>query len=113
MNADGSYRGPFPGARMSGSEEDYQRHVAYADAVLGRSVARLKAAGKYDDAMIIVTADHGWTPNLQSDSILHPARLLRVPLVMKMPGQTTARRVEERVKNSSLRGLIAIVTNGT
>ncbi len=39
-----------------------QRHllqVGYADRLLGRMVRRLRAAGVWDDALVIVTADHG------------------------------------------------------
>ena len=41
---------------------NYQRYllqVGYVDTLLGRLVARLREVGVYDDALIVVTADHG------------------------------------------------------
>ena len=65
---------PVPGTTLPGLHDQtwsrdpfvvgqgVQRHllqVGYADRLLGRMVARLRAAGVWDDALVIVTADHG------------------------------------------------------
>src|SRR5258707_751127 len=57
FNPDGTYRGAYRGERMSHDVEGYRRHLAYLDVVLGQFFAALSSAGKFDDAMIIVTSD--------------------------------------------------------
>lgn len=73
-----------------------QRHllqVGATDALLGRLIDRLQDQGLWDEAMVVVLADHGaaFDPG-------HPYRrpdadtaheIYRVPLFVKQPGQTT------------------------
>lgn len=78
---------------------DHQRlllQAAYTDAVIGRVTDRLKDAGLYDDAIVVVVADHGigLSPGgviraATGSSGLPPdnyADLLYVPLIIKAPG---------------------------
>ena len=73
---------------------EYQRHllqVQYADTLLGELLARLRAIGLYDDALVIVTADHGASlrPGT-SFRVPDPetfADVAAVPLLVKRPGQ--------------------------
>jgi hypothetical protein len=106
--------GPLlPGLRPDGvwAQDDwivsqsYQAHLlqlGYVDALLGRIIGRLKEAGLYDPALIVVTADHGasFRPGesfkaLQENNALD---ILAVPLLVKAPGQrrggTSDRNVE-------------------
>ena len=84
---------------------EYQRHllqVQFADRVLGDLLRRLRAAGLYDDALVVVTADHG--------ASLRPGRPFRlpteetfadvaaVPLIVKRPGQRRGRVSAENVE---------------
>ena len=84
---------------------EYQRHllqVQFADRVLGDLLRRLRAAGFYDDALVVVTADHG--------ASLRPGRPFRlpteetfaeiaaVPLIVKRPGQRRGRVSAENVE---------------
>ena len=76
--------------------EGYQRHllqVAYVDRVLGDTLAKLKSARIYDDALVIVAADHGCSFHPGgSRRALRPANwadVLRVPLLVKLPAQQT------------------------
>ena len=60
------------------------------DAALGELVAALKARGRYENALIIVTADHGELLG-EHDIVGHMGRmlyepLLHVPMVVKFPG---------------------------
>jgi hypothetical protein len=73
------------------SYHQYLQQVGYADQFLGRLIEKLKTAGIYDKALIIVTADHG--VSFQDES---PRRsiddrnsrdLLQVPMLVKLPGQ--------------------------
>jgi hypothetical protein len=79
LDADGSYRGPFRGDRERGTRTDYRRSLRYLDHVVGEAVARLEARGLFDDALLILTSDHGWKR--------HDERVLHVPLVLKLPRQ--------------------------
>jgi hypothetical protein len=60
-----------------------------ADGLVGRLRARLEHAGLYDDALIVVTADHGiaYQPNahLRNFSEHTAAEIAPVPLIVKMP----------------------------
>lgn len=73
---------------------NYQRYllqVGYADTLLGRLVARLRQVGIYDDALIVVTADHGASlrPGMSfrrpNESTFE--EIAAVPLFLKRPGQ--------------------------
>ena len=68
---------------------------------VGRIVDDLKASGRYDDTLIVLTADHGdgfWEHGFISHSNLPFEELVHVPLIVKMPGSAGAgRRVEDLV----------------
>ena len=75
-------------------DQSWQRHLlqlGYADRVLGRLLARLKATGLYDRALLIVTADHGVSFRAgEKRRPLSPANLediAYVPLFVKLPGR--------------------------
>ncbi|MCR9140976.1 MAG: sulfatase-like hydrolase/transferase [bacterium] len=80
----------------------YRRHlmqVAYTDRLFGRLIARLKAAGIYDDAIIVVTADHGISfrpgrSRRDPDETNHH-EIANVPLLIKLPGQKRG-RIDDR-----------------
>ena len=50
------YRAPEP---FASQHEPYDAEVAYADAMLGKLLADLRAAGQLDRTLVIVAADHG------------------------------------------------------
>jgi hypothetical protein len=86
FEADGRYRGAFEDDRMGGTVEDYTRQVRYLDAVLGRLLDELEAAGRLDSAVVVVTSDHSWKKDLDQAERVRE-RLRRVPLVVKAAGQ--------------------------
>lgn len=106
MDANGEYRGPDGGAWEKANLEGYQRNLARLDHLLGEFVAAMKAAGRYDDAMIVLTSDHSWRddpargPSNPADALTH------VPLIVKRPGQTSPVCVEERFETWRLGDLI-------
>ena len=80
-----------------------QRHlleVGYTDTLLARIIARLKATGLWNEAMIVVTADHGGA--FQSKIPRRAAvpenmgEVASVPLFVKSPGQTKPEVSTER-----------------
>ncbi len=72
----------------------YRRHllqVGYVDSLLGRLFDRLRDAGLYDEALIVVTSDHGVSfraglpfKGVDDDTL---ADTVPVPLFVKAPGQ--------------------------
>ncbi len=81
-------------------ETGRQRHLlqlAYADSLIGDLVQELKDQGIYDDALVVLTADHGIS--FQADAAIRgiegqaltaelAADVAWVPLFVKEPGQT-------------------------
>ena len=93
-----------------------QRHllqVGFVDRFVGRLVERLKAQGIYDEALIIITSDHGasfqhgmprrtFTDNTR-------AEIMMVPLIVKFPGQVSGRVSDENVETVDIVPTIASV----
>lgn len=66
----------------------YDGNVAWVDRVLGEVFERLKSAGIYDEALIVVTSDHGeafWQHGRRGHGGFLFDEELRVPLVVKFP----------------------------
>ena len=94
-----------------------QRHLlqlAYTDQVVGQIVDRLRATGVYDDALVVLTADHGisFRPGgpirLTEEQPLDDdvaAQLLWVPFLVKLPGQQ-----EGSVSDADVRTIDALPT---
>ena len=91
------YRGAALFERASASYADtlHQRHLAqvgYADRLVGDLMTRLREVGAYDKALIIITADHGASyregrRRRQPQQSRNLSDILRVPLMIKLPGQ--------------------------
>ena len=93
---------------------NYQRHllqVQFVDALLGTLVERLHAVALYDDALIVVTADHG--ASLRPGTPFRmPTRetfadVAGVPLLIKQPQQRTGRVVTTNVETIDILPTIA------
>jgi hypothetical protein len=116
FDADGSYLGVHPvgtlGAsnddedRMFGKPESYERHLAYMDRLVGRFIDAMREAGKFDDALIILTSDHSWR-NERSPAFRQAEDAVRwVPLVVKLPGQRAGVVIETRFEILRIREII-------
>ena len=83
----------------------YQRHLLqlqYVDTVVGALVSQLRDAGVYDDALIVITADHGASlrsgfPFLQATEASF-VDIAAVPLFFKRPGQRQGETVDTNVE---------------
>jgi arylsulfatase A-like enzyme len=74
----------------------YDGNLAYVDAVLGRLLDVLRARGMYEDALVIVTSDHGeafWQHGRRGHGGYLYDEELHVPLVVKLPGPDRPRGV--------------------
>ncbi len=76
----------------------YDGQLRAIDDEIGRLLRRLKDIGLYDETLIVVTADHG-DAFMEHGFISHSAtpyeELVRVPLIMKLPGGRSAGEVVE------------------
>jgi arylsulfatase A-like enzyme len=74
----------------------YDEHLAYIDHEVGAFLDTLEREGRFDDSIIVVTSDHGesfergWQGH--TGPLLNEP-LIRVPLIIHLPGQTEGRRV--------------------
>jgi len=86
-------------------QQGWQRHlfqVGFTDRLLGRLVAHLRREGIWDDALVVLVADHGsaFIPGVERRGIV--ARNIQdigpVPLFVKYPRQTKSRIVDRHVQ---------------
>ena len=92
----------LPDADVAVMRANYAGEVTAADAALGRALDRLRAAGRLDGMLVVITSDHGeefhehggWT---HGQSLYE--ELVRVPLLVRAPagGPGRGRRVEAPV----------------
>lgn len=89
------------------------------DRQLGRLIDALKAAGTYDDTMIVVTADHGagitftGDRRVGDDLIQRWAEVAHVPLLIKAPGQSSPQVVEAPRSTGQIAATILATVGGT
>jgi len=79
--------------RFPGRYPPYAERVQAMDACFGRFLAKLKASGRYEDSVVILTADHG--DSLGENGFwghafaLRP-EILRIPLIVRLPAALRA-----------------------
>jgi hypothetical protein len=74
--------------------ERYRASIAYSDRQLGDYFNRLKQAGRFDNAMIVVVSDHGTSFDLDQPGRMRGETddwVVRVPLIVKLPKQREGR----------------------
>ena len=80
---------PPPPYNSEYSHDLYSGEVAYTDASLGRLFDRLKATGKYENTMIILTADHGEALGEKGEkthSYFAYNNTIHIPYIIRIPG---------------------------
>ena len=96
---------PEPGS-IDHLQSMYAGEVTYTDNCIKGVIDKLKELGLYDSTLIIITADHG-EMFYQHEEVTHGYYIyegnVRIPLVFKVPGVSTPRRIEKTV------GLVDIV----
>lgn len=95
-----------PPPKHAGHASPYDGDVAYADEIVGRFLDSLRAMGRYDDAIIAITSDHGEGLNDHGEEehgILLYRESLHVPLMIRLPkGREGGRRVTTTVRQADL-----------
>lgn len=88
----------------------YRESLMAADAWLGEFLDTLERQGRLDNAIVIVTADHGDSFEKgylgHAGAPIHDA-LTRVPLLIRLPGQTSPRHVDTAVSQADLAPTLA------
>ena len=83
----------------------YLGETRYVGDRIGRFIATLKDLGLYDDTLIVFTSDHG-EEHYEHRGIDHGhslyEELLRVPLIVKLPGSTVKAEIEQTVSLESV-----------
>lgn len=91
-------------AAAENGREYHLRQAQAADTVVGQLRARLTALGAWDDAVVVVTADHGvgFAPRepARGHSPHNAADLAWTPLFIKAPGQTSG-AVDDRLARTT------------
>ena len=95
-------------------DQSFQRHLLqtqYADRLLARLLERLRASGLYEEAIVVVTADHGGSFRAgDRRRVPTPTNLpdvANVPLLIKSPGQRAGRVVSGAVRSIDVLPTIA------
>ncbi len=106
---------PQAGSGRGPTEEDrqalralYDANLAWADAQVGRILELMREDGLYDEALILITSDHGeafWQHGRWGHSYQIYDEMLQVPLVVKLPAEAGPRGV----RIETLAGLIDVV----
>lgn len=84
----------------------YERNLRRLDRVVGELTQAMKEAGRFDDAMLILTSDHSWRYDPDRETTLQNEALTHVPLIIKFPGQTAGFAVNDRFETFRLGSLI-------
>ncbi len=113
---------PVPGLNRAGgfhdpaltrhNEQRYLLQVGFVDREIGRLLQRLRRTGLFDQAVVVVTADHGYAFELGvKDRRLVTARnvdeIAPVPLFIKAPGQREGRINRDFVRSIDILPTIA------
>jgi len=91
----------------------YMFQLSYTDTLVGNLLRRMKETGLYDDALLIVTADHG--VSFQPGKFRRLARetnyydILPVPLFIKLPNQRKGFVSDRNVETTDILPTIAAV----
>jgi arylsulfatase A-like enzyme len=93
---------PPPRGLAEQVKDQYDTAIANLDEEVGRLLDRLQAIGAYDDAVVVITSDHG--EYFGEHALVEHSKdvyqeVLFVPLIVKAPRQARG-RVEERVVSS-------------
>lgn len=113
FNADGTYAGPYPQEHNPFDVDGYVRQLGHLDTVIGSFVDKLKAAGKFDSALIVMTSDHSWRKDCLEDGKMNDTDDIRhVPLLIKLPGQKEPVRMTQKIHTTHLQPLFTAVLQG-
>ena len=86
-------------------QELYQAEIRFVDRAVGDFLQKMRSLGIYDDSLIIFTSDHGeefWEHEKWGHGHSVYDELLRVPLLIKLPGSAVTGTIESTVPTQAL-----------
>jgi hypothetical protein len=92
--------------------EDYLRELRYLDKLIGEIVETLRADNNFDDALLIMTADHGWRQDSDQEILQIPDFKKRVSLIVKLPGEKTGHVIDKEFCTNQFQPLFDAVFAG-
>ena len=113
--------GVFRCASTDNHVRRYRHNLRYLDTVMGELVGALKDAGRFDETLLILTADHNWRVDPQFAHFYTeqglalgqftaldpmPHELTHVPLIIKRPRQTRPEIITEAFRLVDLQNVI-------
>lgn len=97
--------GPDMQGRVDNHRLRYRESIMAADAALGAFLDELQRQGRLDAALIVITSDHGESFEKgflgHAGPLTHDA-LIRIPLVIKLPGQKIGQTLQMPVSQADL-----------
>ncbi len=106
----GSFEIESPG-ELKRARDLYDGEIFFADHLFGQLISHLRDTGTLDDTIVIVTSDHG-EEFLEHGQVQHNALydlLVRVPFLIRHPGNLDGRRVSEPVMTMDLLPTVASI----
>jgi arylsulfatase A-like enzyme len=98
----------YPGTQQPLADKHrlrYRESMLAADTSLGRFLAELQTSGRLARSIVVVTADHGESFERgfigHAGPLLHES-LVRIPFVLRLPGQTQGRVIEQPMSQADL-----------
>jgi arylsulfatase A-like enzyme len=96
-----------PVARQEMTRALYDANLAYVDSLVGELVNALKASGRWEDTILVFTADHGeafWQHGVYGHGRHIYDEFVKIPLLIRIPGMESlaGRRVSEVVSLKDL-----------
>jgi arylsulfatase A-like enzyme/predicted Zn-dependent protease len=82
------------------SDSSYNGAIAFADRMVGKLLDGYRRLGRYDEALVVLTSDHGESLNEHQErthGIFVYEATVRIPLVMRGPGIASGARVTSPV----------------
>jgi arylsulfatase len=114
--------GQRPWWQRQALEGVYDGTIRQIDSQIERIVTELKSRGSLDDTLLVITSDHG--EGFGEPSHIRPGArlsghgqgihdvLVHVPLVVKYPGQTTSRQIEDPATLTQFPDAVRAAING-
>jgi len=109
------YHSPPAGTTRAELKARYDETISYADQVVGDFLDWLDHTGRLENAIVIISADHG--ESFEHDWLKHSGPhlyegLIHIPLMIHLPGQKDGRRITQSAEQVDLLPTILDLTGG-
>ena len=107
------YTAPEP-YRTRYAAQPYDGEIAYTDSVVGKLVTELRRHNILDSSVVAIVADHGEAfgeHGEQHHGIFLYDETIHVPLLVKLPQQRAAKKIENRVASADVAPTLLLAAN--